>query len=51
MPVGLNRSLLECDALINICILKGFTLGGMSFALKNHYGSVENPGRFHESRF
>ena len=39
-PVGLNRSLFDCDALINIGVLKGFTLGGISFALKNHYRLV-----------
>jgi hypothetical protein len=51
MPVYLNRPLMECDALINMGILKGFTYGGISFAMKNHYGSVNSPYRFHEAMF
>jgi len=51
MPVYLNRPLMECDALINMAILKGFTYGGISFAMKNHYGSVNSPHRFHDPHF
>jgi uncharacterized protein (DUF362 family) len=50
-PVRLSSILDGCDALINMPVLKGLTFGGMSFALKNHYGSVENPSRLHGERF
>ncbi len=49
--VSLSQVLAECDALINIPILKAFSLGGLSFAMKNHYGSVDNPSRFHGMNF
>ncbi len=39
--------LLQCDALINIPILKQHDYTGISFALKNHYGSIDNPASFH----
>ncbi len=47
MPVRLSRVLADCDALINMPILKASTIGGISFAMKNHYGSMEDPARFH----
>ncbi len=50
-PVRLSRILTDCDALINIPILKAFTEGGISFALKNHYGSFDIPSDFHGRNF
>ncbi len=47
----LSQVLVDCDALINIPILKAFSIGGLSFAMKNHYGSVDSPGRFHGTNF
>ena len=43
----------ECDALINIPILTGITFfgAGISFALKNHFGSFNKPQEFHGDRF
>jgi hypothetical protein len=49
--VRLSRILTDCDALINIPILKAFTEGGISFALKNHYGSFDIPSDFHGRNF
>ncbi len=43
--------LLACDALINIPVLKSHMLAGMSFALKNHYGTIPNPQDFHSGRW
>ena len=50
-PVSLSQILMDADALINIPILKAFSEGGMSLALKNHLGSVDSPVLFHESNF
>ncbi len=48
--VGLTQILLECDALINIPIIKQHSIAGISFAMKNHYGTFNRPGSFHEDR-
>ena len=48
--VGLSNILLNCDALINIPILKQHGIAGISFALKNHYGTFNKPGSFHGGR-
>lgn len=47
--VGLSSILLSCDALINMPILKTHSMdgAGMSFALKNHYGTFDQPQNFH----
>jgi Domain of unknown function (DUF362) len=37
----------DCDALINIPILKSHMLAGISFAMKNHYGSIWYPDALH----
>ena len=47
--LALSNILLECDALINMPILKNHSMSGLSFAMKNHYGTIENPGQFHNS--
>lgn len=51
VPVRLSQRLMDADALINIPILKAFSIGGLSFAQKNHYGTIHNPGSFHGSNF
>ena len=47
VPVKLSQILLDCDALINIPILKQHGMAGISFAMKNHYGTIDKPSRFH----
>jgi hypothetical protein len=36
-----------CDALINIPVLKQHGMAGFTSALKNHYGTIDRPGRLH----
>ena len=36
-----------CDHLINVPVLKDHSISGVTFSLKNHYGSVDNPGSLH----
>lgn len=43
----LSDVLLSCQALINMPILKAHSLAGLSFAMKNHYGSIRNPQNYH----
>ena len=45
--VKLAAVLKECDALINIPILKSHMLAGITFAMKNHYGSIWYPDILH----
>ncbi len=45
--ITLSDVLLSCDALINIPLLKVHGTSGISFALKNHYGTFAQPGRYH----
>jgi hypothetical protein len=51
--VRLSNILLECDALINMPILTGITFfgAGISFAMKNHFGTFDRPQNFHGSLF
>jgi hypothetical protein len=44
--IGLSNILMNCDALINVPILKQHNLSGISFAMKNHYGSCTKPSNF-----
>ncbi len=37
----------NCDALINMPLLKAHMITGMSFALKNHYGTISYPDGLH----
>ncbi|HOW96166.1 MAG TPA: DUF362 domain-containing protein [Kiritimatiellia bacterium] len=39
----------ECDALISIPVLKDHHIMGMTFALKNHFGSIHNPWSCHQN--
>jgi len=48
--IGLSDILLNCDALINVPVLKQHGMSGISFAMKNHYGTIDKPERFHEGR-
>lgn len=50
-PARLSAMLRDVDAVINLPVLKGFTFGGLSFALKNHYGTVEAPWSLHDDHF
>jgi hypothetical protein len=43
----LSDILVNADALINMPVLKSHMIAGMTFALKNHYGSVQIPDRLH----
>lgn len=46
----LSRILVDyCDALINIPILKDHGIAGITCALKNHYGSIHNPNKYHDN--
>jgi hypothetical protein len=45
--IMLSDILLNCDALINMPVLKGHTVSGCTFAMKNHYGTFDNAPRFH----
>jgi uncharacterized protein (DUF362 family) len=49
-PIGLSNVLLGCHALINMPVLKQHVLAGISFAMKNHYGTFNKPGIFHGRR-
>jgi uncharacterized protein (DUF362 family) len=48
--VRFYREFDECDAIINLPTPKEHGTAGISIALKNHYGSVNNPGALHGSR-
>jgi hypothetical protein len=37
----------ECDAFVNLPILKDHSVSGVTAAMKNHYGSIGNPGAQH----
>jgi uncharacterized protein (DUF362 family) len=44
----LSRILVDyCDALINMPVLKDHGVAGITGALKNHYGSIHNPNKYH----
>jgi len=36
-----------CTAMINVPVIKPHPLAGVTIALKNHYGTIDNPSRFH----
>ena len=50
IDIKLSDILLDCDALINAPVLKQHGISGISFALKNHYGTFNIPGQFHAPR-
>ncbi len=45
--INLANLLKDCDALINIPILKSHMMAGITFAMKNHYGSFYYPDKLH----
>ncbi len=45
--VQLSPILSDCTALINMPVLKAHMLSGITFALKNHFGSTQYPGALH----
>jgi hypothetical protein len=45
--IELSDILVDCDALINLPVLKSHMISGISFALKNHYGSLSRPDILH----
>jgi hypothetical protein len=47
--IRLSSTLQSCDALINIPVLKSHMISGLTFAMKNHYGSVDYPSVLHSS--
>jgi len=47
--IQLSNILKECDALINMPILKSHMMAGISFAMKNHFGSIFYPDILHSS--
>ena len=46
--IQLSDVVLDCDALVNMPVLKSHMIAGISFAMKNHYGTFSNPGSFHQ---
>jgi hypothetical protein len=47
--IQISDILLDCDALINMPVLKSHMISGLSFAMKNHYGTISNPGGLHSN--
>jgi hypothetical protein len=45
--VKVSDLLLQCDALINMPVLKAHMLSGVSFAVKNHLGTTAYPAALH----
>ncbi len=45
--IELSDVLLGCDALINMPVLKSHRITGLTFAMKNHYGTLSTPQSFH----
>jgi hypothetical protein len=43
----LHDVMLRCDALINVPALKEHGMSGFTSALKNHYGTIDQPGSLH----
>ena len=54
-PVGdqssrVSRILTDlCTSMINVPVLKSHRGSGITAALKNHFGSIDNPGSYHDS--
>ena len=38
-----------CDAIVNMPVLKDHGIAGITCALKNHYGSIHNPNKYHDN--
>jgi hypothetical protein len=48
--VRLSEILLNCDALINMPRLSDHSLSGITFAMKNHYGTFDSAATFHQHK-
>lgn len=47
VQAGISDLLTAADALINVPLVKQHGITGFSFAMKNHYGTIDNPGSYH----
>jgi len=47
MGTRFSKIMETVDAVINVPVLKDHDLSGVSISLKNHYGSIYNPNKFH----
>ena len=47
MSVRLSEILTSSDHLINVPVLKDHNAAGVTLSMKNHYGSIDNPGILH----
>jgi hypothetical protein len=47
--IRLSDILLQSDALINMSILRVHQISGVSFAMKNHFGTIDQPWDLHDS--
>lgn len=45
--VRLSKILMNTTHLINVPVLKDHSMSGITLSMKNHYGSVDNPGALH----
>ncbi len=45
--IHLSNILTSCDALINMPVLKTHMMAGVTFAMKNHFGSYSSPSALH----
>jgi uncharacterized protein (DUF362 family) len=45
--VRLSKILMDSDHLINVPVLKDHGIAGVTLSMKNHYGSIDNPGSLH----
>jgi uncharacterized protein (DUF362 family) len=39
----------QCTATVNVPVLKDHNIAGLSLSLKNYFGAIENPNKFHRS--
>jgi len=39
----------QCTAIVNVPVLKDHNIAGLSLGLKNYFGAIENPNKFHEN--
>jgi len=39
----------QCTAIVNVPVLKDHNIAGLSLSLKNYFGAIENPNKFHMS--
>ncbi|MBI5361222.1 MAG: DUF362 domain-containing protein [Planctomycetes bacterium] len=39
----------QCDALVSFGVLKDHSFGGVSIAMKNMYGAIHNPNKYHDN--